>query len=114
MRQRLIRSWLYDFETLKFLSTSMTSRAEMLMFLKECWGGSSCSRGLLTSLTNACEVKYEFNMLTFWRFSSANSLFINRLCILVEDFPNFNICLVVFQNSFGSAVIAESNLSRLS
>ena len=60
---------------------------EMLMFLKECWGGSSCGRGLLSSLTNVCEVKYEFNMLAFWRLSSANSLFINRLDILVEDFP---------------------------
>ena len=43
---------------------------------------------MLSSL-NVCEVKYEFNMLAFWRLSSASSLFITRVGILVEDFPNF-------------------------
>ena len=51
----------------------------MLMNWKECWDGSSCGRSLLSSSTNVCEVKYEFNMLAFWRLSSASSLFITRV-----------------------------------
>ena len=36
-RRGLIRSGPHDFETFKFLSTSLTSWVEMLMNWKECW-----------------------------------------------------------------------------
>ena len=45
----------------------------------------------MSSSTNVCEVKYEFNMLAFWRLSSASSLFTTRVGILVDDFPDFNV-----------------------
>ena len=52
-------------------------------------------------------------MLVFLTLSSANSLSIDRVGILVEDFPNFNTCLVVFQYQL-EFVLVDSKLSRLS